>query len=107
MPCSFNDFTGADVGISEANAPSATIITTETAGTTYTCGVVYVCNWGWNPSTTPVTAELDQASQVATIADTVNVTGSVGCPASGTGTWSAQYLITDGNNNDLDLWASG
>ncbi len=107
VPCSVNDITGVSVNILEANAPSATIRNTETAGTTITCGLVFVCNASSNPSTTPVTAEVAQASQVATIADTVSVSGSVGCPASGTGTWNAQYLITDDADNDLDLWATG
>jgi hypothetical protein len=114
VPCSVNAITGVDVSITEANHPSATIINTgkdgvpgAAAGTTVTCGLVFSCNASSNPSTTPVTAEVDQGSQVATIADTVAVTGSVGCPASGTGTWNAQYLITDSNNADLDLWATG
>jgi hypothetical protein len=107
VPCSFGDVTGVDVDFTEQNAPSMTMINTETAGTTITCGLVFSCSASSNPSTTPVTAEVDQASQVATIADTVAVTGSVGCPTSGTGTWNAQYLITDSNNNDLDLWATG
>ncbi len=107
VPCSVNNITGVDVSISEANAPSATITNTETAGTTITCGLVFVCNASSDPSTTPVTAEVDQATQVATISDTVAVTGSVGCPTSGTGTWNAQYLITDDNDQDLDLWATG
>jgi hypothetical protein len=107
VPCSFSNMTGVDVKITEGNAPSATITNTETAGWTMTCGLTYTCNWSTNPASTPVTAEFDQASQVATIADTVFMTGSVGCSASGTGTWNAQYLITDSNNNDLDLWATG
>jgi hypothetical protein len=110
VPCSVGNINNVPVSISEANAPSATITNTATAGTTVSCGVVFVCNaqstiGGGSP--TPVTAEVDQASQVATIADTVNVSGSVGCPASGVGQWNAQYLITDSNNNDLDLWATG
>jgi hypothetical protein len=110
VPCTVNAINNVPVSISEANAPSATITNTATAGTTITCGVVFVCNaqstiGGGSP--TPVSAEVDQASQIATIADVVNVSGSVGCPASGTGTWNAQYLITDNNNNDLDLWATG
>ena len=42
-----------------------------------------------------MTAEVNQATQVATINDTVSVTGSLGCPANGSGTWNAEYLITD------------
>ncbi|HMJ95945.1 MAG TPA: hypothetical protein VK486_08830 [Thermoleophilaceae bacterium] len=105
--CSVNTITGVPVNIDETNHPSATIINTATAGTTITCAGVFVCNASSDPSTHPVTAEIDQGSQVATIADTVAVTGSIGCPASGTGTWNAQYLITDASNNDLDLWATG
>ena len=76
--CTVNDITDVDVAIDEANAPSATIIP-ETAGTTITCAG-WTCTWSWNPSTRPVTAEFDQDSQVATIADTVRVTGGFGCP---------------------------
>jgi hypothetical protein len=107
VPCTVNAINNVPVIFDEANAPSFTIRNTATAGTTITCGVVFVCNASSNPASTPVTAEVDQASQIATIADTVAVSGSVGCPASGTGTWNAQYLITDNNNNDLDLWATG
>jgi hypothetical protein len=107
VPCSVANINNVPVSISEANAPSATITNTATAGTTVTCGLVFSCTASSNPASTPVTAEVDQASQVATIADTVAVTGSVGCPTSGTGTWNAQYLITDSNNADLDLWATG
>ena len=107
VPCSVNNINNVPVSISEANAPSATITNTATAGTTVSCGLVFVCNASSNPTTTPVTAEVDQASQVATIADTVSVSGSVGCPASGVGQWNAQYLITDNADQDLDLWATG
>ena len=107
VPCTVGNITGVTVDITEANAPSATIINTATAGTTVTCGLVFSCNASSNPASTPVTAEVNQGTQVATIADTVAVTGSVGCPASGTGTWNAQYLITDPDDNDLDLWATG
>jgi hypothetical protein len=107
VPCTVGNITGVPFIISEANHPSHTFIPTATFGTTITCGVVLSCNVSSNPGSTPVTAEVDQASQVATIADTVNVSGSVGCPASGTGTWNARYLITDNADQDLDLWATG
>jgi hypothetical protein len=71
------------------------------------CGGTWTCNWSWNPASSPVTAELDQATQVATIDDTLAVTGLIGCPLSGTGQWEAQYLITDDADQDLDLWATG
>ncbi len=106
--CSVDDITGVDVDITEANAPSATIINTVTAATTITCASVFSsCNWSWNPSTTPVTAELDQDSQVATINDVGDVAVSFGCPDEGPGMWSGQYLITDDQDQDLDLWATG
>jgi hypothetical protein len=107
VPCSVNTITGVNVNITEANHPSATIINTATAGTDITCGAVFTCHASSDPSTHPVTAEVAQASQVATIDDVVSVTGSVGCPLSGTGTWKAQYLITDDADQDLDLWATG
>jgi hypothetical protein len=107
VPCTVGNISNVPVNITEANAPSATIINTATAGTTITCGLVFSCTASSNPASTPVTAEVNQATQVATINDTVSVTGSVGCPASGTGTWRADYLITDSANNDLDLWATG
>ncbi|HMJ96854.1 MAG TPA: hypothetical protein VK486_13435, partial [Thermoleophilaceae bacterium] len=105
--CSVNNSTGVPVRITEENAPSATITNTETFGTHIVCEGVFNCTASSNPSTHPVTAEVDQWSQVATIADTVAVTGSVGCPASGTGTWEAEYQITDEGYQDLDLWATG
>ena len=104
--CTVNPITDVSVDILEANAPSATIRNSETAGTTITCSGVFVCNASSNPSTTPVTAEVDQASQIATISDTVAVSGVLGCPLSGTGTWNAQYQITDDSDQDLDLWAT-
>ena len=107
VPCSVNAITDVSFEIDEENAPSFTFKNTETFGTTITCSGVFVCNASSNPSTTPVTIEVDQASQIATIADTVNVSGMVGCPLSGVGTWNAQYLITDDADQDLDLWATG
>jgi hypothetical protein len=107
VDCTVDDITGVSVDITEDNAPSSTIGNTEAAGTTITCGEVFVCDASSNPSSTPVTAEVDQATQVATIDDTVAVTGLLGCPLSGTGQWEAQYLITDDLDQDLDLWATG
>jgi hypothetical protein len=105
--CTVDDITGVSVDITEANAPSSTIINTEAAGTTITCAGVFVCNASSDPSSTPVTAEVDQATQVATINDTVAVSGLLGCPLSGQGQWEAQYLITDDLDQSLDLWATG
>jgi hypothetical protein len=105
--CTVDDIIGVSVDITEANAPSSTIINTEAAGTTITCAGVFVCNASSDPSSTPVTAEVDQATQVATINDTVAVSGLVGCPLSGQGQWEAQYLITDDLDQNLDLWATG
>jgi hypothetical protein len=107
VSCSVDDITGVTFNVTEANNPSATMISTETFGTTITCGGVYSCTWSSNPATNPVTIEIDQATQVATIDDTMNVSGSVGCPGSGTGQWQAQYQITDDEDQDLDLWATG
>ena len=106
--CTVDDITGVSVDITEANAPSSTIVNTETAGTTIECVEgVFTCDASSNPASTPVTAEVDQATQVATIDDTVAVTGLLGCPLSGTGQWEAEYLITDDADQDLDLWATG
>jgi hypothetical protein len=114
VECTVDPITGVDVAITEENAPSATIRNTgkdgvpgDPAGTTITCGTVFTCNASSDPDTTQVSAEVDQATQVATINDTVAVTGLVGCPLSGTGQWEAQYLITDDLDQDLDLWATG
>ncbi|HMJ95946.1 MAG TPA: hypothetical protein VK486_08835 [Thermoleophilaceae bacterium] len=105
--CSVGSITGVPFNILEGNAPSFTFVNTATFGTTITCAGVFVCNMSSNPATTPVTIEVDQASQVATINDTVAMTGSIGCPASGTGTWRADYLITGDADEDLDLSAGG
>jgi hypothetical protein len=107
VACSVDDILGVGVNIDEWNAPSATISPWVSAGTTIVCGFVFHCNVSFNGTSTVVTAELDQWSQVAAINDTVAVTGSVGCPASGTGQWNARYLITDDAGQDLDLWATG
>jgi hypothetical protein len=108
VECVVDPISDVDVDITEDNDPSATITNTETAGTTIECAEgVFTCNASSNPASTPVTAEVDQATQVATINDTVAVTGLLGCPLSGTGTWDARYLITDDADQDLDLWATG
>jgi hypothetical protein len=108
VDCTVDDITGVDVDITEANAPSATIVNTEAFGTMITCaGFPGSCAWSSDPSSTPVTAEVDQASQVATIDDTMAVSGLVGCSPDGTGQWEAQYVFTDDADQDLDLWATG
>ena len=107
MACTVSSINGVPFNILEGNAPSFTLISTATFGMTITCGLVYSCTWSSNPATNPVTIEVDQATQVWTINDTMNVSGSVGCPASGTGTWSGQYQTTDDQDQDLDLWATG
>ncbi len=107
VPCTISSVTGVSFNVTEANNPSFTFVNTETFGMTITCGPFYSCNWSSNPSTTPVTIEVNQASQVATISDTMNVSGPVGCPASGTGTLNLQIGITDDQDQDLDLWATG
>ena len=106
VPCSVNAITGVSFEITEENAPSFTFRNTETAATTITCAF-NSCTWSSNPATTPLTIEVDHATQVATINDTMDVSGSIGCSPSGVGTYSAQYLITDDQDQDLGLYATG
>jgi hypothetical protein len=89
--CTVQDILDVDVSITEANAPDSTITNTEAAGTNINCGVVFNCFASSDPTTSPVTSEVDSDTQVADINDTVDVSG-LGCPTSGQ--WVAQYAIT-------------
>jgi hypothetical protein len=105
VPCTVEDIPGVDVNVTEENAPDSTIVNTEEAGTDIVCGAVFQCHASSDPNTSPVTADVDSDTQVASINDTVDVTGLIACP--GEGQWVAQYLITDENGASLDLFATG
>jgi hypothetical protein len=107
VECVVDPINGVSFDIDEQNAPSATFISTEAAGAAITCGAIFSCTLSSNPASDPLTGEFDQATQILTFGETVTVSGSVGCPLSGTATWQAQYLITDDQDQDLDLWATG
>jgi hypothetical protein len=99
--CTVDDVLDVDVAITELNAPDSTVTNTETAGTLISCGLVFNCTATADVSTTPVTAEVDFETQIASIDDTVSVSG-IGCPTSGQ--WRAQYAITVPED---DLFATG
>jgi hypothetical protein len=52
-----------------------------------------------------VTIEGDSDTQVWTVNDTMDVSGGIGC--SGTGQWTAQWVMTDPEGQSLDLFATG
>jgi hypothetical protein len=105
VPCTVDDIVDVPVNITEENAPDATIINTAEAGTDIVCGGVFNCHASSDPSSSPVTADVDSDTQVASIDDTVDVSGLIACP--GEGQWVAQYAITDDADQPLDLFATG
>jgi hypothetical protein len=118
--CEVDPVDPTDVNITEENAPDSTITNTERGETFIDCtGGVFTCTaWADPADGTEVEADVDSATQIASIDDTVGVglTGEVGCPDSGQ--WVAQYQVsepqsdppspeTDPIGNSLGLLATG
>jgi hypothetical protein len=104
-PCTFSAVEDMSLAITEENAPDATIVNTEAWGMDYVCGSVIQCHVSSDPTTSPVTADFDSDTQIASINDVLEISGHIGCP--GQGDWIAQYLITDEDGASLDLFATG
>jgi hypothetical protein len=98
VSCTVDPISNVPTFATATGGGNGSLANTASANTTVSCGAVFNCNASstvGGTSTQPVTADLNASANTATIADTVGVTGLVGCGTSGS--WNAVYTVTPTN----------